>query len=133
MLGIHMEDGWDQAEVGVGRNGAEDWEPGRREDGKRDVGKGMLAGTTLSPSLGPPVLTRVLFRSAFSSAISSSLSRSCSRHKLSSFVRAANSCPGVGRIRWLTHLFPYFSLCENLKALTFLARPCLLQPVKTDP
>lgn len=78
-------------------------------------------------------LTRVLFRSAFSSAISSSLSRSCSRHKLSSFVRAANSCPGVGRIRWLTQLFLYFSLCENLKALTLLAIPCLLQPLKNCP
>ena len=78
-------------------------------------------------------LTRVLFRSAFSSAISSSLSRSCSRHKLSSFVRAANSCPGVGRIRWLTQLFLYFFLCENMKALTLLARLCLLQPLNTAP
>lgn len=54
---------------------------------------------------GPTPLTRVLLRSAFSSAISSSRSSSCSRHKFSSFVRAANSCPDVGRIRTIRSIF----------------------------
>lgn len=85
----------------------------------------MLVGTTVCPiQLRPPspkALTRVLLRSAFNSAISSSLSRSCSRHKLSSFVRAANSCPGVGRIRWLTQLFSYFLSLQEFEGS---APPC---------
>lgn len=92
-----MKEGEDQ------RRPARQWER-RGEDRKarwrKKMGQAATPGGPAHPTWAPPPtpLTRVLFRSAFSSAISSSRSSNCSRHKFSSFVRAANSCPDADRI-----------------------------------
>lgn len=113
-----MKEGEDQ------RRPARQWER-RGEDRKarwrKKMGQAATPGGPAHPTWAPPPtpLTRVLFRSAFSSAISSSRSSNCSRHKFSSFVRAANSCPDadrIGTIRSVLSPSPSFHRPESLKA-----------------